>query len=268
LPSPRTEPSPERASRPCEQEVELRLLARYHRFREEAVRDDLVRRFEPLARSLAARYRFGPEPLEDLIQVASIGLIKAIERFDPAFGVAFSTYAVPTILGELKRHFRDQGWALHVPRRVKERVREIEAVAGRLSGELGRSPSAEDIAQALGTSVEKVLEGLDAARARSAVPLEPLGDREDEPGPAHAERLGREDLRLDVVEDLSAVDAALSVLPAREQLVLRLRLQGSFTQSEIGHLVGLSQIQVSRLLRRSLRELSARDPAASLSPAA
>jgi RNA polymerase sigma-B factor len=234
-----------------------RLLARYHRDREPAVRDELVERFLPLARHLALRYRHGKEPVDDLVQVATIGLIKALDRFDPGHGAAFSSYAVPTILGELKRHFRDQGWAVHVPRGIKERAQAVDQAITRLAGRLGRSPSPGELAEELDMPVDEVLEAMDAGQAYDALSLEAprTGTDGEADGGVFGEQLGQEDARLAMVEDLSTVSQAMSALPERERLILRLRFEKDMTQAEIGELVGISQMHVSRLLRRSLEQL-------------
>src|ERR1017187_5191796 len=181
------------------------LLRRQHRQPDPHVREELVRRFEPLARSLARRYHARGEPIEDLVQVANVGLLKAIDRFDPDRGFAFTSYATPTILGELKRYFRDTGWALHVPRGVTERARELASASEGLSSRLGRSPSLSELADALGTSEEQTLEAIEAYHARHASPLD-AGPADDENGPRSiAAQLGAEDERLEQAEYLSMI---------------------------------------------------------------
>src|SRR5215213_8054481 len=182
-------------------EGERRLLERYARDRSPTVREELVDRFMPLARRLAARYAGGAEPFDDLVQVASVGLVKAIDRFDPERGTAFSTFAVPTILGELKRHFRDRGWSVHVPRDVQERILKVERAMADLPAKLGHSPTIQEIGERIEASDEEVLEAMHASQGHHAVSLDAtstMGDGE-EPGPLK-DRMGAEDLSFDTVE--------------------------------------------------------------------
>jgi RNA polymerase sigma-B factor len=232
------------------------LFERHRRMGDAASLEELVERWLPLAQHLARRYPAGGED-DDLMQVASLGLLKAIDRYDPAQGVAFSSYAVPTILGELKRYFRDHGWAVRVPRELQERSIEVNAVSTRLSASLGRSPTAAEIAGVLGTSTEHVLEALATASAHYPDRLDPPADADDpdhdlhhafvhEPGFARA-------------EDTATLDPLLDRLPPDEREAVRLRFEDDLTQTEIGAQLGLSQMQISRILRRaltSLRELA------------
>jgi RNA polymerase sigma-B factor len=236
--------------------VDRRLLIRYHREGDSAARDELVDRFLPLARQLARRYQRGQEPLDDLVQVASIGLIKAVDRFDPERGTAFSSYAVPTILGELKRYFRDAGWALHVPRGMQERVLEVNNAVARLSRTLGHSPSVAEIANDLDVPPEEVLEAMEAAVAYEAVSLESprTGEAEDD-GERHGDSVGSEDERYELIELGAAIAPTLRALPERDRLVLHLRFVEDLTQSEIASRVGVSQMHISRLIRRALTRL-------------
>ena len=220
-------------------------------------RDALVTRFLPLARQLARRYQRSNEPYEDLVQVASIGLVKAVDRFDPERGVAFSSYAVPTILGELKRYFRDSGWAVHVPRGVQERVLKIDETVSGLSGRLGRSPSVGEIAEAMELSIEQVLEAMDASQAYSAVSLEATRGPEEDGGETHAEALGAEEERYELIEYGATIDRTLRALPERDRLVLKLRFVDDLTQSEIAGRIGVSQMQVSRIIRGAVAKLAA-----------
>ena len=241
------------ASRPTRREAEL--FERYHEHGDLEARDELVDRFLPLARRLAQRYQRRLEPIDDLVQVASIGLIKAIERFDPSRGHAFSSFAVPTISGELKRHFRDCGWAVHVPRGVQERVIDVNRAVERLARELRRSPSAAEIAGSLGLTTEEVLEAMEAALAYDAVLLEPPRGRDpDDAGPG-VEALGEDDGGYELVDYRSALAAALRTLPPRERVVLHLRFFEDMTQAQIGERIGISQMHVSRLARRALTRL-------------
>ena len=232
------------------------LLTRYHRGGEIAARDELVERFLPLARQLARRYQRGTEPLDDLVQVASIGLVKAVDRFDPDRGTAFSSYAVPTILGELKRYFRDVGWAVHVPRGMQERVMTVNQAINRLSRNLGRSPSAGEIAADIGENPEFVLEALETSRAHHASSLDaPYDDGEGECGTV-VDSFGAEDPDLRFADDRVTVGAAARQLSEREREVLALRFVHDLTQTQIAERIGVSQMQVSRILRRSIAQLS------------
>jgi RNA polymerase sigma-B factor len=231
---------------------DLELLERYHRNGDKAARDELVERMLPVVRQLARRYQRGSEQLDDLIQVGSLGLVKAIERFDIERGSPFMRYAVPTILGEIKRHFRDTGWAAHVPRGMQERVMEMKSAMEALGSRLGRSPSAAELAEALGLDTEDVLEAMEAATAYAAVSLDTPrpgdeGDRE-----TYAESVGADDETYELVEDAATVLPALHVLPERERLIVHLRFAEDLTQSEIADRIGVSQMHVSRLLRRAL----------------
>jgi RNA polymerase sigma-B factor len=237
-------------------EEDRRLLLRYHRGGDAHAREALVERFLPLARQLARRYAHGGEPLDDLVQVASLGLIKAIDRFDPERATAFSSFAVPTILGELKRHFRDKGWSVRVPRDLQELAVKVDRVGEMLARELGRPPTVEVLAQRLDVTVEQVLEAREAAGAYRAISLDrPRGDEEDEDPLAQA--FGVEDPGFRVAEDAATVERLMSVLTEREREVLRLRFELDLTQSEIGARVGVSQMHVSRILRQALGRLRA-----------
>jgi RNA polymerase sigma-B factor len=230
---------------------ERRLLRRYHEDGDVAARDELAERFLPLARRLARRFERSGQSTEDLVQVASIGLLKAIDRYDTERGTTFSTFAVPTILGELKRHLRDQGWALRVPRPVQELALRVASTAQDLGEELGRSPSATEIAAALHVSTEEVLEAQEAALARDTASLDrPLS--EEEGAGSHVDTIGDEEAGYELVEDVSAVAPALRALPAREREVLRLRFFEDLTQTDIAERMGVSQMQISRLVRRAL----------------
>jgi RNA polymerase sigma-B factor len=232
-----------------------RLLRRYHQDGEIAARDELVARFLPLARQLARRYQRGNEPLDDLVQVASIGLVKAIDRFDPERGTAFSSYAVPTILGELKRYFRDSGWAVHVPRGMQERVMTVNNAIGRLSRVLGRSPTGGEIAAETGLDLEVVLEALEAAIAYDAVSLDTPRTSDEDDGDTYADTMGAVDERFELIEYTSAIGPTMRALPMRDRLVLKLRFEEDLTQLEIAERIGVSQMHVSRLIRRALKRL-------------
>ncbi len=235
-----------------------RLLIRYHEAGDVKAREQLVERFLPLARQLARRYQRQNEPLDDLMQVASMGLVKAIDRFDPERGTAFSTYAVPTILGELKRYFRDSGWAVHVPRGMQERVMKLDQASQELHRRLGRSPSATELAQELDVSSEEVLEAMEAASAYDAISLEEQRSESSDPQePTYADSLGREEERYDLVEYGATIAPTMKALSERERLILHLRFVEDLTQSEIADRIGVSQMHVSRLIRRALARLRA-----------
>ncbi len=229
------------------------LFRRYQARPDERVLEELVARFEPLARSVASRYQGRGEPTEDLTQVAMLGLLKAIARFDPGRGFAFSTYAMPTMLGELKRYFRDAGWALHVPRGVKERALEVARVSDELSTRLGRSPSLSELAEALGASEEQTLEAIEAYHARQAPSLDHASD--DELGLSPAELLGAEDERIEQAEYLSVIAAGVDSLSESERLILFLRFGRDLTQSEIAQRLGTSQMKISRVLRAAIEKI-------------
>jgi RNA polymerase sigma-B factor len=231
-----------------------RLLESYHRTGDRAARDVVVERFLPLARQLARRYHRGVEPLDDLVQVASLGLLKAIDRFDPSRETAFSSFAVPTILGELKRHFRDRGWSVRVPRDLQEMSVRVDRVTEEMSRELGRAPTPAEIAEHIGASTEQVLEAREAAGAYRAISLDrPRDDNEESDG--MAESMGAEDPGFGLAEDAATVERLMGVLSEREREVLRLRFAEDLTQSEIGVRVGVSQMHVSRLIRQALARL-------------
>jgi len=233
---------------------DARLFARYKRTRDQAARDELVARFLPLAKRLARRYAENAE-YDDLVQVASFALIKAVDRYDPDRGLAFSTYAVPTIVGELKRYFRDHTWTVRVPRDLHDQALRVYRASDRLTGTLGRSPSAGEIAEALNTSVESVLEALQTVSAKRPDRLDAPSDYEDgEPeGPIAA----FEEEGFAVAEASATMAPLLSRLTPREQQILRLRFEHDLTQSEIGALLGISQMHVSRILRRTIAQLQA-----------
>ena len=233
---------------------ERALLERYHRGGDLEARTALVERFLPLARQLARRYQRPEEPLDDLVQVASVGLLKAIDRFDPDRETAFSSFAVPTILGELKRYFRDTGWAVRVPRDLQELVVRIDRTITTLSTDLGRAPSPVEIAEAVGVSLEEVLEALEAAGAYQAMSLDrPRPEREE--GETYAESLGDDDPGFEIAEHGATIAGLMHVLPARERHVLKLRFVDDLTQSEIGERIGVSQMHVSRLIRQAIGRL-------------
>jgi RNA polymerase sigma-B factor len=235
---------------------ERQLLVRFAQDRSQTTREELVERFMPLARRLAARYAGGAEPFDDLIQVASVGLVKAIDRFDPERGTAFSTFAVPTILGELKRHFRDRGWSVHVPRDVQERILKVERAIAELPAKLGHPPTVREIAERIESTDEEVLEAMHAAQGHHAVSLDAasaLADG-DEPAPL-GERIGKEDPSFETVEYGASIAPVLDEISERDRQVLHLRFVEDMTQSEIANRVGVSQMHVSRILRATVDQL-------------
>jgi RNA polymerase sigma-B factor len=235
------------------------LLLRYHRDRDLEARQELVLRFMPLARQLAGRYRGAGESYEDLVQVACLGLLKAVDRYEPGRGNAFTKYAVPTMLGELKRHFRDKGWAVHVPRATQEIVLKVSDAMGELPAKLGRSPTPRDVAVAVGVPVEQVLEAMEAATAYDTSSLDaPRSPGEDEQGGwTLGDAVATEEPGYELVEISETIRGTLRALPDRERLILKLRFEQDLTQAEIAERVGVSQMHVSRLLRRSLDRLAA-----------
>jgi RNA polymerase sigma-B factor len=217
-------------------------------------RSALVERHLPLARRLAARYRSTPQPLEDLIQVASLGLLKAVDAFDPTRGVSFPAFAVPTILGELKRHIRDTAWTVHVPRALQERALAAEHAERALAARSGAPPTVGELATEAGMSEEEVLEAFAIRLTRDAVPLDTVAPADPSPaGPAFSD--AAPDPELENAEDRLSLSDALRALPRRERTILHLRFVEDLTQSEIAERVGLSQIYVSRLLRAALETL-------------
>jgi RNA polymerase sigma-B factor len=232
------------------------LFERWRCGRDKSAREALVERYMPLARGLARRYVHTQEPLEDLVQVACMGLVKAIDRFDAARGNRFAAYAIPTILGELRRHFRDTSWAVHVPRSGQELALEVERAGEELLARTGRAPTVGEIAQYLERDQEEILDGLQVARARGALSLDAPrpggGDEDIEP---RGETIGVEDDGYALIEDSSAVAQALAALTPRERRIVSLRFQHEMTQSEIAREVGLSQMQISRILRSALEQM-------------
>jgi RNA polymerase sigma-B factor len=218
-------------------------------------RAKLVDQYIGLVEFLARRFRNRGEPLEDLVQVGTIGLLKAIDRFDLDREVEFSTYATPTVVGELKRHFRDKGWAVRVPRRLQELHLELGKIVNRLGQELGRSPTVPEIAQAAGTSEETVLEGLEIAQAYNFASLDAPIDSDDSGSTSFAEQLGGEDEHLENLEYRASLAPEMAKLPERERRILYLRFFRGMTQSEIAERLGISQMHVSRLLNRTLTRL-------------
>jgi RNA polymerase sigma-B factor len=224
--------------------------------RRQVTRDRLVTLHLPLVEHLARRFRNRGEPYDDLVQVATIGLIKAIDRYDPERGVEFSTYATPTIVGEIKRWFRDKGWAIRVPRRLQELRLAIGSATATLTQDLGRSPTVSELAQQIGATEDEILEGLESASAYSTLSLD-APDGVDGDTPAVLSNLGKEDEALVDVENRESLKPLLSELTDRERRILMLRFFAGMTQSQIAGEIGISQMHVSRLLARTLAKLRA-----------
>ena len=230
----------------------------FRRFKEEGdaeARDQLIVNHINLVRFLASKFKNRGESLEDLIQVGTIGLIKAIDRFDPERGLEFTTYATPTIMGEIKRHFRDKGWSVRVPRRLQELSAKVNQASDELTNQLQRSPSVAEIAEHLGTSVDEVLEAMESSSAYSSVPLEGGGGGEEDETPSIIDHYATEDPDLAASDDRIVLEQAIADFSPREQEVVRMRFDEGLTQVEIAERLGISQVQVSRLLRRTLRRI-------------
>jgi RNA polymerase sigma-B factor len=231
------------------------LFRRYRAIRDPALRDEIVTRHLPLARSIAMSFDTSRVSSDDLMQVASIGLIKAVERFDPAFGTAFSTFAVPTIRGEIQRYFRDHTWGVRPPRDLQERALALLRASDQIRSEAGRTPTAAELAERVGASVEEVLEGLYAGQARDGDPIEPPADDHDD-GLPHRDSFGVEDSGYDRVESAVTAEALLTQLTVVERRVLHLRFNRDLTQDDVGRLLGCSQMQVSRIQRAAMAKLA------------
>jgi RNA polymerase sigma-B factor len=232
------------------------LARRWQTLGDEQARHELCERFLPLARRLAGRYRTAHEPLEDLVQVASVGLLGAIDRFDPARGTSFTSFAIPTILGELKRYFRNTGWTAHVPRGAQELALRVDRASEELSARTGRAPSVTELSAYLELEIEEVLAGLDARTAHYAIRLDGPAPGV-EPGDAQSlgETLGDDDERFELVDAKLTLAAVIPRLPYLERQALKLRVEQNLKQVEIAQQLGCSQMQVSRLLRRAVARL-------------
>lgn len=229
------------------------LLRAYHRDGDQTARERALEELMPLVKALARRYSGRGEPFEDLVQVGAIGLIKAIDRFDVERGVEFSSYAVPTIVGEIRRHFRDKAWSLHVPRRLKELSVQLSRVLDELTNELGRSPTVAELARATGAEEEEVIDALDASNAYSTRSLStPVNDGEGDGAGELSDMIGAEDVGFEEIDDGSIIAAGLDALDDRERRIVELRFFEEMTQSQIAAEIGISQMHVSRLLRRAL----------------
>lgn len=231
------------------------LFRRYKEEGDEEAREQLIVSHVNLVRYIAAKFKNRGEPLDDLIQVGTIGLIKAIDRFDPSRGLEFTTYATPTIMGEIKRHFRDKGWTIRVPRRLQELSAKVNTVTDELTVELQRSPSIDEIAARLGTTPDEVLEAMESSSAYSSVPLEGQGGTEEDDAPAVIDRYASVDNDLEASDDRMILEDVISEFPEADQQAIRMRYLDGMTQVEIAKKLGISQVQVSRMLRRALRRI-------------
>jgi RNA polymerase sigma-B factor len=232
------------------------LFKRWRKSGDRRAREVLIERFLPLARKLAHRYRGAHEPYEDLLQVASLGLVKAVDRFEPDRGTAFSSFAVPTILGELKRYFRDLGWSVHVPRGAQERALKVEEAEQKLTTQRGRPPTVPELAEYLELSIEEVLDALETAGAHHAVSLDAPHSDEDGEATTLAASFGQCDERYELIEDGLTISTVARQLPMNEREVLELRFVEDLTQTQIAERIGVSQMQVSRILRHALSRMS------------
>ena len=252
-------PQPERRGRKgrvaWDKDRTRELFRRYKQEGDGEARDQLIVSHLNLVRFLASKFKNRGESLEDLVQVGTIGLIKAIDRFDPDRGLEFTTYATPTIMGEIKRHFRDKGWSVRVPRRLQELSAKVNQVSDELTNQLQRSPSVAEIADRLGTTVDEVLEAMESSSAYSSVPLEGGGSSDDDESPSVIDHYVTEDADLAASDDRIVLEDAIADFSPREQDVIRMRFVDGLTQVEIAERMGISQVQVSRLLRRTLRRL-------------
>jgi RNA polymerase sigma-B factor len=240
---------------PAAQDDVGELFARWQRDGDTRARELLVRRFMPLARSLARHYGRSSEPFEDLLQVASLGLLKALDRYDADRGHSFASFAVPTILGEMRRYFRDSGWAVHVPRGAQERALKVRDAQERIANEQGRAPTVNQLAEYLEFDSGDVIDALQALQSYETLSLDAPRPSADGDVVSYGDSVGEEDERFELVELDATVTSVLRHIPARERLILRMRFVDDLTQTEIAERVGISQMQVSRLLRRSLEQL-------------
>jgi RNA polymerase sigma-B factor len=254
-------PAPERVGRRASSQERARrqrddrLLMQRHQDGDARARDELIERYMPLARSLALRYRRASEPLDDLVQVASVGLVKAVDRWDPGRGLAFSSYAVPTILGEIRRYFRDATWDIRPARDLQELCLSVEEAREKLWGELGRQPTVADLAERLDRSPEEVVEALQATEGRSARSLDAPVHEEEGDSATAGDLLGDDDSGYEQVEAGITIERLTGILDERAREILRLRFQEDLLQSEIAERVGCSQMHVSRIIRSSLEKL-------------
>jgi RNA polymerase sigma-B factor len=247
--------TPKPRSLPGAEDDPHQLFRRWQRREDHTAREELVRRFMPLTRSLARRYGRSSEPFDDLLQVASLGLLKALDRFDPERGHSFQSFAIPTILGEMRRYFRDSGWAVHVPRGAQERALKVRDAQEQLVSEHGRAPTVNQLAQYLELDMEEVVDALQATQAYETLSLDTPRPGRDESTLTYGDTMGQEDERYELIELDATVVEALRHIPQRERQILRMRFVEDLSQTEIAGRMGISQMQVSRLLRRSLEQL-------------
>jgi RNA polymerase sigma-B factor len=233
------------------------LLRRYHEEGDVAARQQLIEQYMSLVRSLARRYSYRGEQLEDLVQIGAIGLIKAIDRFDLDRGVELTTYATPNIIGEIKRHFRDRGWSVRVPRGLQELNVQLSRLVEQLTVQLGRSPTITELAEAAGVTEEEVLEALESGRAYNSLSLSGGGGGGEDEELDPLESLGTEEHQYEISEDRAVLAPGFRALDQRERTILHLRFFKGLTQSQIAQQVGISQMHVSRLIRRSLEKIRA-----------
>ena len=241
------------------------LFRRYKEKGDRDAREKLVMSHLNLVRFLANKFKNRGEPLDDLMQVGYLGLLKAIDGFDPSRGLEFTTYATPTILGEIKRHFRDKGWSVRVPRRLQELSAKVNQATDALTVSLQRSPKIEEVAEYVGATVDEVLEAMESSSAYSSVPLEGTGSSENDDAPSIIDRYATDDAELELTDDRLMIEEALDDLSPREREVIELRFRDGLTQIEMAERLGISQVQVSRLLRRTLKKIQDRiDPSGTL----
>ncbi len=222
---------------------------------DEEAREQLIVSHLNLVRFLTSKFKNRGEPIEDLMQVGTIGLIKAIDRFDPARGLEFTTFATPTIMGEIKRHFRDKGWSVRVPRRLQELSSKVNQTTDELTRELQRPPSVAEVAERLGATVDEVLEAMESSSAYSSVPLEGTGQNADDDTPSIIDHYATEDGELAASDDRMVIEDAIGDFSPREQEIIQMRFREGLTQVEIAERLGISQVQVSRMLRKALRQI-------------
>jgi RNA polymerase sigma-B factor len=243
------------AARERREHADRALLARYHRTRDRRDRDAVVERFMPLARRLAGRYNRRPDSLDDLNQVAALALVKAVDRFDPTRGIAFSSYAVPTIVGEIKRHFRDHAWAVRPPRALAERALRVEGAARQFTAEHQRAPTVAELCEHTQLTEEEVLDALHASRAASANSLDAPVSRQDEDAAVLGDRIGVDEAGYGIAEQRALLEGLLRGVSPRDREILHMRYFEDMTQAEIGEIFGVSQMQVSRLVRNSIERM-------------
>jgi len=236
-------------------ESDKALLRRYHENNDLAAREQLIEQYMSLVRSLARRYSYRGEQLDDLVQIGAIGLIKAIDRFDLSRGVELTTYATPNIIGEIKRHFRDRGWAVRVPRGLQELNVQLSKLVEQLSVELGRSPTIAELAESAGVEEENVLEALESGRAYSSLSLSGGASTEDGEEVDLLESLGDIEPEYELSEDRAVLAPGFKALDSRERMILHLRFYEGLTQSQIADQIGISQMHVSRLIRRAVEKM-------------